>query len=113
MISDTDGFFDDKRPQAHPGENTYRKARGGMSLASGYLTPTSRKNANYSPISKLSLASEYTEVNNRKQRTDVSASTYYNTPRSKAGSKSPQKRVFCKSVCVTADHPKINFPDCE
>ncbi|WAR08486.1 hypothetical protein MAR_018444 [Mya arenaria] len=29
------------------GGNTYRKARGGMSLASGYLTPTSQKTADF------------------------------------------------------------------
>jgi hypothetical protein len=108
MILETDDFFDTKRPHVEPGANTYRKARGGMSLASGYLTPTSRKNGSYTPISKLSLTSEYTEANTQKQGTDIDASTYYNTPRSKgAGSRSPQKKVFCKSVCVP-ESPSLN-----
>lgn len=106
---ETNDFFDDGRPPVARGANTYRKARGGMSLASGYLTPNSRKTDNLSPLTKLSLKSEYTSPNTGKENTDIAASTYYNTPRSqRISSKSPQKRAFCKSwdVCLQrSPHP--------
>lgn len=105
-LPDYDDYEDDDefRPHASLGANTYRKARGGMSLASGYFTP-SRKSAitrrsdtietlKLSPRSKArSLKSEYRSV---KGSMDMSV---YDT--SRAGSESPKKKAFCKScVCL-------------
>ncbi|KAL4232714.1 Lebercilin [Mactra antiquata] len=91
---DNDFFSEKTRPTGQPGANTYRKARGGMSIASGYFSPSSRKLDNQTTMDKLSLksASEYQTPKPEKQRTE--ASEYY-TPRSLATkTRSPTKKVF-------------------
>lgn len=96
-LLDYDYDDDEFRPHASLGANTYRKARGGMSLASGYFTPSRRSAATrrsdtietlkLSPRSKArSMKSEYS----KKASMDLSYDT------SRAGSESPRKKVFCK-----------------
>ena len=101
------------RPPVAFGGNTYRKARGGMSLASGYLTPTSQRTLNIeeeeededtlvgdSPNSRIppsemshgTLKTEY--VSNKKHHSMYTPSTM---AVSRATSqRSPTKRVFSK-----------------
>ncbi|XP_052237641.1 golgin subfamily A member 6-like protein 6 isoform X2 [Dreissena polymorpha] len=95
------------RPLAPLGGNTYRKARGGMSLASGYLTPTSRKTVLEksdtldnitppdSPSPQKSYVSLKTEYASNKKAT-MQTPSVYESPSTHA-SQSPSKKVFHRS----------------
>ena len=102
ILLDYDDYDDEIRPHADPGANTYRKARGGMSLASGYFTPSRKSGVTrrsdtietlrLSPRSKArSMKSEY----NSKSYASMDTSVY---DTSRANSESPQKKAFCKSI---------------